>query len=71
MNDKRKLTSDAERHDEERALRRAKRQAREIAARTGTPLVIYRDGKIEKRRLVDGAVTSASEQAAKADSPRV
>ena len=71
MNDKHKLTSDAERNDEERALRRAERQAREVAARTGTPLVVYRDGKVEKQRLVDGAVTSASEQvgqASKADS---
>jgi hypothetical protein len=32
----------------ESALRRARQRARETAARTGTPLVIYRDGKIEK-----------------------
>lgn len=32
----------------EPALHRAQQQARETAARTGTPLVIYRDGKIEQ-----------------------
>lgn len=32
----------------EPALQRAQQQARETAARTGTPLVIYRDGKIEE-----------------------
>jgi len=32
----------------EPALHRAQQQARETAARTGTPLVIYRDGKIEE-----------------------
>ena len=31
----------------EAALRRAQQRARETAARTGTPLVIYRNGKIE------------------------
>lgn len=33
------------------ALRRAALRARETAARTGTPLVIYRNGKIEKRMV--------------------
>lgn len=32
----------------EPALRRASQRAREIAARTGTPLVIYSDGKIKE-----------------------
>lgn len=31
----------------EQALRRAALRAREIAAQTGTPLVVYRDGKIQ------------------------
>jgi hypothetical protein len=35
----------------ESALRRAGRRARELAAKTGTPLVIYRDGKIKKIRI--------------------
>lgn len=30
------------------ALRRAARRARELAARTNTPLVIWRDGKVVK-----------------------
>ena len=30
------------------ALKRAARKARELAERTRTPLVIYRDGKVEK-----------------------
>jgi hypothetical protein len=32
----------------EAALKRAARRAREIAAQTGTPLVIYKNGKIVK-----------------------
>jgi hypothetical protein len=35
----------------EPALRRGAQRARETAARTRTPLVIYRDGKIEKRMV--------------------
>jgi hypothetical protein len=35
----------------ETALRRAGRRARELAALTGTPLVIYSDGKIKKLRV--------------------
>ncbi len=30
------------------ALRRAARRAREIARRTGTPVIIWRDGKVVK-----------------------
>ncbi|MCI0641240.1 MAG: hypothetical protein L0Y72_20700 [Gemmataceae bacterium] len=30
------------------ALRRAQKRARETAAQTGTPLVIFRNGKIER-----------------------
>ena len=70
MSDKHEFHNDAGCRDEERALRRAALRAREIAARTGTPLVIYRDGKIEKL-VVDGAVASAAEEiepAAKAGS---
>jgi len=35
----------------ESALWRASRRARELAAKTGTPLVIYRDGKIKKLKI--------------------
>jgi hypothetical protein len=36
------------------ALRRAAKRAREVAIRTGTPLVIYRNGKIEKLKIARG-----------------
>ena len=35
----------------EAALRRAGRRARERAAQTGTPLVIYSEGKIKKLKI--------------------
>ncbi len=35
----------------ESALRRAGRRARELAAQTGTPLVIYSEGKIRKLKV--------------------
>lgn len=35
----------------EPALRRGEQRARQTAARTRTPLVTYRDGKIEKRMV--------------------
>ncbi|MCK5328197.1 MAG: hypothetical protein KAR36_06295 [Candidatus Latescibacteria bacterium] len=40
-----------------KALRRAAKQARKIAQQTGTPLVIYEDGKVVKKMIVqeDGA----------------
>lgn len=34
------------------ALKRAARRAREIAERTNTPLVIYKDGQVQKRMIV-------------------
>ena len=34
------------------ALRRAARRAREIAERTHTPLVTYKDGHVQKRMIV-------------------
>lgn len=55
MNHKQDSQRDAERTGEQRALRRAKLQARKTAARTGTPLVVYRDGKIDKQ-IVTGDV---------------
>ncbi len=41
----------------EAALRRAGQRARELAAKTGTPLVIYSDGKIKKIRIPPKAAT--------------
>jgi len=61
MNDRHEFPPNLGRDGEERALRRAQQQACEIAARTGTPLVIYRNGKVEKR-FVDGETASAAEQ---------
>lgn len=66
MNDKREFPPNLERAGEERALRRAQRAAREIGAKTGTPLVVYQNGKIEKRR-VDEAAASAGEETEPAD----
>lgn len=48
MNREQESSNDAERRGEECALRRAEQQARETAARTGTPPVIYRDGEVER-----------------------
>ncbi len=42
------------------ALRRAQKRARETAAQTGTPLVIYKDGKIEKRRVARGSKSKSA-----------
>lgn len=44
----------------EAALRRAGRKARELAANTGTPLVIYSEGKIKKLRMPPRQVTKSS-----------
>lgn len=44
----------------EAALRRAGQRARELAAKTGTPLVIYSDGKIKKLRISARQVTKSS-----------
>jgi hypothetical protein len=44
----------------EAALRRAGRRARELAAKTGTPLVIYSDGKIKKLKISAGPVIKSS-----------
>ena len=44
----------------EAALRRAALRARELAAKTGTPLVIYSEGKIKKLRIPPRQVTKSS-----------
>jgi hypothetical protein len=48
MSQKPKLPAGLDRQGEMRALRRARDAARAIAARTNTPLVIHRNGKIER-----------------------
>jgi hypothetical protein len=49
--DKKETSSNGRLTGVEAALRRAGRRARELAAQTGTPLVIYSDGKIKKLRI--------------------
>lgn len=44
----------------EAALRRAGRRARELAAKTGTPLVVYSEGKIKKLRILRRQVSRPS-----------
>ncbi len=68
MNSKQDPKYNPERTGEENALRRAEQQARETAARTGTPLVIYQDGKI-KKRIVNGDTTPANEPPSPSASP--
>jgi hypothetical protein len=53
-NDNRRLTGDAA------ALRRAALRARELAAQTGTLLIIYSNGKIKKLRIPASQVTKSS-----------
>ena len=36
------------------ALRRAAKQARKKAMQTHTPLVIYEDGRVKRKRVVEG-----------------
>ncbi len=66
MNDQREFPRDAMRRGEKSALRRAGQQAREIAAITGTPLVIYREGKVEQC-VVDGATPEETGPPPKSD----
>lgn len=65
MDKKQKSANDATRVGEELALHRAEQQARKTAARTGTPLVSYRDGKIDKQ-IVTGDVLATDEQRGRA-----
>lgn len=44
----------------EAALRRAGRRARELAAKTGTPLVVYSEGKVKKLRILPRQVPRSS-----------
>jgi hypothetical protein len=57
---KKKGTSNGRLNGVEAALRRAALRAREVAARTGTPLVIFSDGKIKKLRISPGQPTKSS-----------
>ena len=57
MNKKQDDVRDADIAQAGKALLRAAKQARKIAQQTGTPLVIYEDGKVVKKMIVqeDGA----------------
>ncbi len=46
------------------ALKRAAKRAREIAERTHTPLVTYKDGHVQKRMIVRESDTPGSEDCA-------
>ncbi len=51
MKDKKRKVSDPDIQGVGPALRRSAARAREIARQTGTPLVIYKDGKIVKKSI--------------------
>lgn len=51
MKSKKRKVSDPDMLQVGKALRRAAARAREIARQTGTPLVIYKDGKIVKNYI--------------------
>lgn len=68
MNDERDSSKDAERTGEKHAFRRAALRAREIAARTGTPLAIYRDGKVELLPVIEAPAVGDIKSPVKSDS---
>ena len=51
MNTEKKIIQDADLAKVEAALQRAGGRAREIARKTRTPLIIYKDGKIRRYRV--------------------
>jgi len=51
MSRKRKVTRDPDLAQVPRALRRAALQARRIARLTDTPLIIYKDGRVIKKKV--------------------
>ena len=60
MRQKKDISSNGRLGGVEAALRRAGRRARELAAKTGTPLVIYSQGKIKKLRILPRPATKPS-----------
>jgi len=51
MNKKTHTIQDSDLAQVEKALRRAAKRARKIAQQTGTPLVIYEDGRVVKKMI--------------------
>jgi hypothetical protein len=62
MSRKPELPRALDQQGESRALLRARQRAREVAARTGTPLVIYRDGKIERINVAAAPAPAAARE---------
>ena len=60
VKEKKDISSNGRLSGVEAALRRARRRARELAAKTGTPLVIYSEGKIKKLRILPRPATRSS-----------
>lgn len=50
-----KITRDTDLAKAGEALKRATQRARELAARTQTPFVTYKDGRVQKRIIVHNA----------------
>jgi hypothetical protein len=59
---KKRASSNARLTGVEAALQRAALRAREIAAQTGTPLVIYKNGKIVKLMISPKQATNSSKK---------
>ena len=51
MNKEKKEIKDSDIDNAHKALKRAAARAREIAKRTRTPLIIYRDGRVVKEKV--------------------
>jgi hypothetical protein len=52
-------TTDPDMLGAETALRRAARRARQVARQTGTPIVIWRDGRVVEEYVTDEANTDS------------
>ncbi len=62
MNEKKMDIRDKDFAGAEAALLRAALRAREIAAQTGTPLVIYKDGRVVEKKITLKDVRAYSEE---------
>ncbi len=62
MNDEEMDIRDKDFAGAEAALLRAALRAREIAAQTGTPLVIYKEGRVVEKKITFDDVRSFSEE---------
>ncbi len=60
MNTRKKIIHDPDLAKVEAALQRAGARAREIARKTHTPLIIYKDGKIRRHRVYNEDISCHS-----------